>query len=58
MARPGFEPTINRSELNHANHYLIVPLLENQQIYLSSIVCDETKSESWSDQVLVSALPE
>ena len=37
---------------------LICPLLENQQIYLSYIHCDETKSESWPVQILVSVLPE
>jgi hypothetical protein len=34
MARPGFEPTISRSEVDRANHYSIGPLLENWQIYL------------------------
>ena len=29
MARPGFEPTISRSEVDRANHYSIGPLLEN-----------------------------
>ena len=29
MARPGFEPTISRSEVNRANHYSIGPLLES-----------------------------
>jgi hypothetical protein len=33
-------------------------LLENQQIYLYYIHCDETKSESWPFQILVSVLPE
>ena len=45
MARPGFEPTISRSEVNRANS--IGLLLEKVQIYLSNILCDETKSESW-----------
>ena len=51
MARPGFEP-------DRANHYSIGPLLENLQIYLFNIHCDETKSESWPVKVLVSVLPE
>ena len=55
MARPGFEPAINRSEIHRANHYSISPLFENQQIYLYYIHCDETKSESWPVQILVSA---
>ena len=57
MARPGFEPTISRSEVNPAKHYSIGPLnalIENQQIYLSNILCDETKSESWPVRILVS----
>ena len=58
MARPGFEPTISRSEVGCANHYSIGHLFEIQQIYLSNIRCDETKSESWPDKVLVSVLPE
>ena len=58
MARPEFEPTISRSEVDHANHYSIGPLLEKQQIYLSNILCDETKSESWPVLILVSVLPE
>ena len=58
MARPGFEPTISRSEVDRANHYSIGPLLENQQIYLCNIHCDETKSESWPVQIFVSVLPE
>ena len=58
MARPGFEPMTSRSEVIHANHYSTVPLIENQQIYLSNIHFDETKSESWPDKVLVSVLPE
>ena len=49
---------ISRSEVDHANHYSIGPLLENQQIYLCNIHCDETKSESWPVKVLVSVLPE
>ena len=28
MARPGFEPAINRSEIDRANRYSIGPLLE------------------------------
>ena len=28
MAKPGFEPTISRSEVDHASHYSIGPLLE------------------------------
>ena len=55
MARPGFEPTTSRSEVIHANHYSTGPLIE---LYLSNIHCDETKSESWPDKVLVSVLPE
>ena len=43
---------------SRANHYSICPLLENQQIYLCNIHCDETKSESWPVQILVSVLPE
>ena len=58
MARPGFEPMISRSEVDRANHYFIGPLLENLQIYLFHIHCDETKSESWPVKVLVSVLPE
>ena len=58
MARPGFEPTISRSEVDCANHYSIGPLLESQQIYLHNIHCDETKSESWPVQIFVSVLPE
>ena len=58
MARPGFEPMISRSEVDRANHYSIGPLLEDQQIYLFYIHCDETKSESWPAQILVSVLPE
>jgi hypothetical protein len=57
MARPGFEP-ISRSEDDRDKHYSIVPLLENLQIYLCSIHCEETKSESWPDQIFVSVLPE
>ena len=57
MARPGFEPMIRRSEVDCANHYSIGPSLENWQIYLSNIHCDETKSESWPVQILVSVLP-
>ena len=49
MARPGFEPTISRSEVDHSNHYSIGHLFEIQQIYLCYIQCDETKSESWHD---------
>ena len=58
MARPEFEPMISRSEVDCANHYSIGPLLENWQIYLCNIHCDETKSESWPVKVLVSVLPE
>ena len=58
MAWPGFEPTIRRSEVDRANHYSIGPLLENQQIYLCNMHCDETKSECWPVQILVSVLPE
>ena len=58
MARPGFKPTISRSEVDRANHYSIGPLLENHQIYLSNILCDETKSESWPVRILLSVLPE
>ena len=58
MARPGFETTISRSEVDRANHYSIGPLLENHQIYLYNMHCDETKSESWHVQILVSVLPE
>jgi hypothetical protein len=32
--------------------------LENQQIYLCNIHCDEKKSESWPVQIFVSVLPE
>ena len=52
MTRLGSEPPISRSEVDCANHYSIGPLLENWQIYLLNIHCDETKSESC--QVLVS----
>ena len=60
MARPGFEPTISRSEVDCkvvdcANYYSIGPLLEN---YLYNIHCDEIKSESWPVQIFVSVLPE
>ena len=58
MARPRLEPMISRSEVDYANHYSIDPLLESLQIYLCNIHCDETKSESWPDKVLVSVLPE
>ena len=58
MARPGFEPMISRSEVDRANHYSIGSLLENWQIYLCNIHCDETKSESWPVKILVSVLPE
>ena len=58
MTRPGFELMISTSEVDCANHYSIGPLLENQQIYLCNILCDETKSESWPVQILVSVLPE
>ena len=58
MARLGLESMISRSEVNRANHYSIGPLLENWQIYLFNIHCDETKSESWPVKVLVSVLPE
>ena len=59
MAWPGFELMISRSEVDRANHYYSIgPLLENTQIYLCNIHCDETKSESWSVKVLVSVLPE
>ena len=44
MARPGFEP--------------IGPLLENWQIFLCNIHCDETKSESWPVKAMLSVLPE
>jgi hypothetical protein len=49
MARPGYKLMISRSEVNCANHYSTDPLLENQQIYLCNILCDDTKSESWPD---------
>ena len=58
MTRPGFEPTISRSEADCANHYPIAHLFEIWQIYLCYIHCDETKSESWPVRVLVSVLPE
>ena len=29
MARPGFESTISRSEVNRANHHFTGPLLDN-----------------------------
>ena len=58
MARPGFKLMISRSEVNCANYYSIDPLLNNWQIYLSNIHCDETESESWPVKVLVSILPE
>ena len=58
MARLGFEPMISRSEVDHAIHYSIGPLLGNLEIYSSKIHCDETKSESWPVKVLVSVLPE
>ena len=58
MARPGFEPTISRSEVDRANRYSIGPMLEYWQIYLYYIHCDETNSESWPVQILVSVLPE
>ena len=58
MARPRFEPMISGSKVDHANHYSIGHLFEIQQIYLCYIHCDETKSESWPDKVLVSVLPE
>ena len=58
MARPGFEPMISSSEVDHTNHYSSGPLLENLQIYSCNIHCDETKSESWPVRVLVSVLPE
>ena len=64
MARQRFEPTISRSEVDRANHYSIGHLFEIKQIYLlvvpdlRHIHCDETKSESWPVQVLVSVLPE
>ena len=52
MARPGFELKISRSEVDRANHYYSIgPLLENTQIYLCNIHCDETKSESWPVKV-------
>ena len=54
----GFDPTISRSEVDLANHYSIGPLMENLQIYLYNIHCDETKSESWPVQIFVSVLPE
>ena len=56
MARPEFEPMISRSEVDRANHYSIGPLLKNQQIYLYKMQCDETKSDSWPDQILESVL--
>ena len=37
MARPGFEPTISRSEVDLANHYSIGHLLELWQIYFCYI---------------------
>ena len=58
MARPGFEPTISRSEVDRANHYSIGTLLQYWQMYLLQIYWDETKSESWPVKVLVSVLPE
>ena len=58
MARPGFEPMISRSEVDRANHYSIGSLLENLQIHLCNIHCDETKSESWPVKIMVSVLPE
>ena len=58
MARPGFEHTISRSEVDRANHYSIGSLLENWQIYLCNIHGNETKSESWPVKILVSVLPE
>ena len=56
MARLRFEPMISRSEINWANQYSIGSLLENKQIYLYNMLCDETKSESWPVQILVSVL--
>ena len=47
---------ISRSEINWANQYSIGSLLENKQIYLYNMLCDETKSESWPVQILVSVL--
>ena len=47
MTGPGSEPTISRSEVNHANHYSIGPLLENWQIVMRQKVSE-----------LVSVLPE
>ena len=58
MARLGFEPMISGSEVDRANYYSIGHLLENEEIYLCNIHCDETKSESWPVRVLVSVLPE
>ena len=58
MARPGFEPTISRSEVDCTSHYSIGPLLEHQQIYLHNIHCDETKSQYCPVQIFVSVLPE
>ena len=49
---------ISRSEVDRAKHYSIGSLLENQQIYISNIHCDETKSESWPVQIFVSVLSE
>ena len=54
MAKPGCKPMISRLEVNHANQYSNGPLLENLQIYLSNIHCDETKSESWPVQIFMS----
>ena len=55
MARPGFKPTISRSEVNRANHWSLDEKIAN---LLSNIHCDETKSEFWPVQILVIALPE
>ena len=58
MARPGFEPTMSRPEVDHAYYYSIGHLFIIWQIYLCYIHCDETKSESWPVRVLESVLLE
>ena len=54
MARPGFECTNSKSEVNRANHWYLDEKIAN---LLSKIHCDETKSESWPVQIFVIVLP-
>ena len=58
MARPRFEPTISRSEVDRANHYSIVHLFEfRKSIYVTYIVMRQKVSLGMIEFCL-SVLPE